>query len=115
MTEQDQKIEIAELCGWSQIEDRSESLMMSAGFSVFGYPPQGAVIGRKEPLPDFLYDLNAMFTPLKDYSWEIGTCGHGYFVWIFLSGGIAVTRETGPELCPAIAKCLLRATGRWKE
>ena len=34
--------------------------MMAPGFSVVGYPPKGALIGKKEPLPDYLNDLNAM-------------------------------------------------------
>lgn len=60
MNEQAQRIAIAAFCGWTQIEDRSVSLMMAPGTYVYGYPPQGALIGQKKELPDYLRDLNAI-------------------------------------------------------
>ncbi|HJZ11279.1 MAG TPA: hypothetical protein VJ521_03970, partial [Acidobacteriota bacterium] len=60
MKQDEQRIAIAEFCGWTQIEDRSSSLMMPAGFSIVGHPPSGAIIGQKKRLPDYPEDLNAM-------------------------------------------------------
>jgi len=34
--------------------------MMPPGCAVVGYPPEGAIIGKKQTLPDYLNDLNAM-------------------------------------------------------
>lgn len=33
---------------------------MPPGCAVVGYPPEGAIIGKKQSLPDYLNDLNAM-------------------------------------------------------
>lgn len=51
---------VAELCGWTCLEDNSDTLMMMDGFLVVGYPSQGAIIGRKQAIPDYFRDLNAM-------------------------------------------------------
>lgn len=42
------------------IEDRSEGLMMPPWTYVSGYPPVNAIVGKKEDLPNYLNDLNAM-------------------------------------------------------
>ena len=48
---------IAELCGWTQIE-AGKGLML--GMPCYkGYPPTGAVIGRKQPLPNYFQSLDA--------------------------------------------------------
>lgn len=60
MTEQEQRIAIMEELGWSQIEDRSEALMMPKGTCLVGYPAKGAILGKKQELPDPLHDLNVM-------------------------------------------------------
>jgi len=44
----DLRVKLAEFEGWSRIEDYSESLMMSEGTYVHGYPPKNAIVGKKE-------------------------------------------------------------------
>lgn len=60
MTKDDQRSDIAKWCGWSHIEDLSERMMMVKGLFLVGYPPTGALVGKKESLPDYLRDLNAI-------------------------------------------------------
>ena len=64
MTNDEQRIAIAEACGWSSIEDCCEPLMTP--FRVWkGYPPEGALIENKLPLPDSLSDLHEMHEVAK--------------------------------------------------
>jgi len=58
MTGEKQRIKLAEWDEWTQIEDVSESLMMTYGFKVIGYPPNLPIIGAKVELPDYPNDLN---------------------------------------------------------
>lgn len=51
---------IAEACGWLQIEDVGQPLMLGPGIVLRGYPPRGAIVGKKCELPDYVNDLNAM-------------------------------------------------------
>ena len=60
MTPEEMDMAIAKHIGWTAIEDRSAGLMMPNGFSILGYPPKGAVIGKKVPIPRCSEDLNAM-------------------------------------------------------
>lgn len=57
MKPKQQRIAIAEHCGWSRIENAHT--MMIGGLWV-GYPPNNALVGQKEQIPDYLDDLNAM-------------------------------------------------------
>jgi hypothetical protein len=59
MTKEQINRAIAESLGWSGIEDRSAGLMMMKGFSVCGYPSTGAVIGQKQPFPNYHSSLDA--------------------------------------------------------
>lgn len=57
MTDQEINCAIAELCGWTQIENTNTM----AAFGIWrGYPPVGAIIGQRQLLPDYCSDLNAM-------------------------------------------------------
>lgn len=72
MTEDAQRIAIAELCGWVDIQPavRAELRFKCYTNDPNSYPPDeiedGTLIGRYSPralfevLPDYLYDLNAM-------------------------------------------------------
>ena len=73
MTNEEMDRAIAEAVGWSAIEDRSVGLMMADGFSVWGYPPKGAVIGKKAPIPRFSTDLNAMHEAEHSLKYESST------------------------------------------
>jgi hypothetical protein len=70
MTDTEQRVAIATWLGWSCIEDNSKPLMMAEGSIMYGYPPKGAVIGKKLELPDFLNDLNAMHSAIQSQSKE---------------------------------------------
>lgn len=51
-------VAIAEAFGWSGIEDLRKNFMLAA--SLIGYPPRGAVIGQKVPIPNYFASLDAM-------------------------------------------------------
>ena len=59
MTDTEKNIAIATACGWFDIENLNT---MAAQGIWFGYPPRGsdAIIGKKERIPDYVNDLNAM-------------------------------------------------------
>lgn len=57
MTQMQKRIAIAKACGWTHIENVNT---MATDGIWFGYPPTGAIIGKKEPLPNYFGDLNAM-------------------------------------------------------
>lgn len=46
---------VAELCGWSHIENTNT---MAIGGIWRGYPPIGAIIGKKDYIPNYCGDLN---------------------------------------------------------
>lgn len=48
---------IAVLCGWTDIED-NKGLMVGVPVWI-GYPPTGAVIGKKQPIHDYRHSLDA--------------------------------------------------------
>ena len=57
MTESEINVAISELLGWSHIEN-ANTMAMDGHWR--GYPPKGAIVGRKAPLPNFCDDLNVM-------------------------------------------------------
>lgn len=57
---EEQRVAIARACGWTMIEDHSEGLMMPPWTYPVGYPPVNAIVGKKEALPEYDRDLNAM-------------------------------------------------------
>jgi hypothetical protein len=64
----DQIIEIAKYCGWSMIEDANS---MCVGGMWVGYPPRMQIIGKKESLPNYLDDLNAIHEAEKSLDGDI--------------------------------------------
>jgi hypothetical protein len=62
MTNQEKRIKIAEICGWTQIENTHTIV---AGGVWRGYPPKMQIIGEKELIPDYLNDLNTMASAEK--------------------------------------------------
>lgn len=53
----DQNNAIAVAIGWSHL---SNANTMAASGIWIGYPPSGAIVGMREPIPNFCGDLNAM-------------------------------------------------------
>ena len=49
---------IAEKCGWTCIEDFKDGLMMVQPIWR-GYPPHGAIVGRKQDIPNYYGSLDA--------------------------------------------------------
>jgi hypothetical protein len=57
MTEVEQRLAIAEACGWNHVENLNT---MAVNGIWYGYPPKNPIINKKIELPQYLYDLNAM-------------------------------------------------------
>jgi hypothetical protein len=116
MTEQEIDKTIAEHCGWSGIEDRLQNLMMAEGFSVFGHPAKGTVIGKKEPVPHYSRDFNALHEALQSltevelfrYADEVCDltcdCNHDTDIQTML---MLSAKE--------LSECYVRAIKKWKE
>jgi len=135
MTEEKQRIAIAEACGIPIYEelgirykDSAENWGQSAEYTAqkcANYQRQGLgceLIKRKQTVDEFdpLHDLNAIITALANYEWEIYTCGEGYGCRIYGQGKPLVPRPpivqiTGENLCPVIAEAFLRAVQKWDE
>jgi hypothetical protein len=119
MTATEQRVALAEWLGWSCIEDAGGPLMMPDGIVLRGYPPEGAVVGKKLELPDFLNDLNVVHEVLmklpSDGSWAVykrallRTCNfdaeNDTVCWMITHNATASQR------CEALLRCL----GLWKD
>lgn len=103
LTQEEKRIKIAEACGWSQIENRNT--IDAGGGSIYGYPPKNAVIGKKEHLPRFFNDLNAMAEAEKTMSNEDFTEYHRQLylatkcddMWAHNRAFISMSAETRAE------------------
>lgn len=128
MTNQDQISALAELDEWTQIEDRSQSLMMSPGFLIVGYPPHAPIIGKKEKVPDYLGSRDAIMNLITKACVSERRTTWGLFVLHFMCvmkpGWFDVQRNEYPLKAMAVAfvatprqlcESLLGATGKWKE
>lgn len=113
MTAEEQRIAIAEACGWTEI-----------------IPHMGEYVGRLgnhsygKRIPDYLNDLNAMHEAervlIKSGKWE----AYKIEIWkIFTSSPQFVERETGKlygaddihATAAQRAEAFLRTLGKWKE
>ena len=63
MTEQEQRIAIAEACGWKLVDDNTTGRNPARSFD--HYSTHG-----NEPIPDYLRDLNAMHFAVASQSYE---------------------------------------------
>ena len=121
MTPTEQRVTLAEWLGWSCIEDRSKPLMMHEGFAMCGYPPEGAVIGKKLALPDYLNDLNAVHSVEKvlqdkckywpDYIDELSKLFRFDFPRQSETNWSQMCHANAAQRCEA----LLRCCGLWKD
>lgn len=125
MTDQEQILALAELDGWTQLEDKSESLMMHPGFLIVGYPPVNAIIGNKIEVRPYLGSRDAIMDLIvkvcsieSNTTWGLFTL---HFMCVVKPGWFDVERNEYPLKCLAVAfvstprqlcEALLRATGK---
>lgn len=114
MTPEEQRISIAEACGWTQIENYNT--MSPSGIWV-GYPPNQPIVGNKESIPDYCNDLNAMHEAEKilileernNYYWNLGT----------VTDGLAKPSDQRIKFITATssqrAEAFLKTIGKWKD
>ena len=104
MKSEDVNRKIAELCGWAQVDDNRAPML---GVPILrGYPPKGALVGRKQPIPDYWSSLDAC----REFERTIkgGACESGWTTYI--------THIVGPHLANDRMKfgAELRLAAPWK-
>lgn len=119
MTEQEQRIAIAKWAGWTHIEDKSKPFMMDKGTYVYGYPPTGAIVGKKHELPEYTQDLNAMHEAESNLP-TTKRHGEGSFAqWLWAVTENDVEGGSTWYMCHATAgqraEALLRTLNLWTE
>ena len=110
MTPTEQRVALAEWMGWSCIET-------AEGSFVYGYPPEGTIVGNTIELPDFLNDLNAVHVAEK----KLNPAEGARFYWMLaqvvnplqMADKIEfdLVHATAPQRCEALLRCL----NLWKE
>lgn len=115
MNENEQRIAIMEELGWSQIEDRSEALMMPEGTCLVGYPPKGAIVGKKQELPDPIHDLNVMHEAVMGQPVETRDKINCRLCAILDSDKANILDQVINATSAQRAEAFLRVKGRWKD
>ena len=111
---------IAELCGWTHIED-NKALMLGVPVWV-GYPPTGAMVGKKQPTPNYYESLDACASfeiamnelTRRIYADNLGKVVDIYDDWyagITYAEASKLIWTTAPQRCVAF----LRMKGEWVE
>jgi hypothetical protein len=109
---------IAEICGWRNFE-RSGILLPDPPW--LGYPTKNAIIGKKQKVPDYCGDLNAMHEAegivFSDLS-EISTCRYWSKELPFVTGATSgwIHRDSpriGGATATQRAEAFLRTFGKW--
>jgi hypothetical protein len=98
MTDEELNVRLAELCGWSAIEDFSNGLMMAPGTFMRGYPPKGAIIGKKEDVPRYCSDANAVAAAYNQSRWAEGTSQFFFYehqknLWRVVTGRDEINKD----------------------
>jgi hypothetical protein len=118
MTDSEMRIAIAEASGWTNIENTHTM----AGIWK-GYPPTGAIIGKKEVLPDYPNDLNAMHEAMQVISLsKADEWNKNLYVAVFKDSEVTPDQLTDAELTYALnnaparqrAESFLKTIGKWK-
>lgn len=115
MTEQEQRIAIAEACGWSPIEN-SKGLHWNEKEHIAAITPGSEVekarvrirLGPTLTLPDYPHDLNAMHEAEKELLAEQKV---DYLIWLAKLNNKAPTFSTADQRSEAF----LRTIGKWKD
>lgn len=104
MTGEAQRIAMAKLLGWHQIENSGP-----LNFPWSGYPPTVYIIGRKRQLPDYLGERNLTF----DAAEQLGEATiKAMRFWLFeICGEMKAHHATAAQETEAI----LRHHGKWVE
>ena len=103
MTQEEQRIAIAEACGWTQIESCTCCDGVSRGYQ----PTPGA---HKKHLPDYLNDLNAMHDAEKMLNEKQEDIMNST-LWDIMNGRKYLWHATASQR----AEAFLRTIGKWKE
>jgi hypothetical protein len=98
MTPEQQRIAIAEACGWNTKKEVLGTVYMYRD-------PQGNIAAA---LPDYLNDLNAMHEAEKTL--KIGDEWHGYYMHFVDGGGVKINATAAQR-----AEAFLRTIGKWKD
>lgn len=69
MTPNERNIAIAEWRGWTQIENTNT---ISIDGIWRGYPPENAIVGKKELIPRYYDDLNAIYGAVNKLGSKMG-------------------------------------------
>jgi hypothetical protein len=113
MTQEEQRVSIAEACGWKYVEGLNVSSLSHSGATscadCWVCPKRGAGYGAYEP-PNYLNDLNAMHEAEKVLTSEQVTS----YVYLLESMN---ERWSTPAFATASqrAEAFLRTIGKWKE
>lgn len=116
MTREEINKTIAELCGWTKVVEKRTMLGVK---EYVGYPPKGAIVGRKQAIPNYWGDLNAC---VEFQNKIVGGCFEREWVEYctnLVGPEVAEDRmKFGRYLCeaPAWLRCraFLQVKGRWK-
>ena len=123
MTPEEQRIAIAEACGWKPCgwrpihsTDKNTDLALG-GTENWWRNANENTVARLPELPDYLNDLNAMYEAFKSLGrhWEICQVGDGYVCRIQFGPQNKDVVVAGLELLPVMAEAFLRTIGKWKE
>ena len=116
MTQEEQRVAIAEACGWKYVEGLNVSSLSHSGATscadCWVCPKRGAGYGAYEP-PNYLNDLNAMHEAEKMLAQRTTDVLGSYQLYCqvlldFFGSGVSYTASQR-------AKAFLRTIGKWKE
>jgi len=121
MKPEQQRIAIAEACGWTQCE-YVESIGLAKGFPPLNNPPSyGTYENGMAQLPDYLNDLNAMHEAEQTLWQKDWTSRHDFVDKLarILSPTHGHHQQAGLDLLDATAseraEAFLRTMNKWKE
>jgi hypothetical protein len=122
MTQEEQRVSIAEACGWKYVEGLNVSSLSHSGATscadCWVCPKRGAGYGAYEP-PNYLNDLNAMHDAEKvltneqdlEYSEALEQVVEGRFV----TNNAEDMRRLRSATASQRAEAFLRTIGKWEE
>lgn len=91
--------QIAEALGWTQIEAPNKM----NPHSLWGYPPVSQIVGVKEQVPDYSYDLGVVANLLQAKRWGLLPGRDSEWAAFQWTGGVLPTYEGhGNTICLAV-------------
>lgn len=104
--------EIAKFCGWSMIENANTMVL---GGAWVGYPPKNQIIGKKERIPNYFNDLNAMHEAEKTLDVNIKSGDSPRYAYSRNIYSIIVPKDEQPFRASAEsrAEAFLKTINKW--